>query len=114
LLEALDAVKTVQGRRGSMKASETTVQEVLQGKKQYVVPLYQRRYSWESKDGKNPLDQLWDDIRWLDGNDPTSTHFLGSVVIAPSPSNTPAGVVRWLVVDGQQRLTTTCIASSSR
>ena len=76
------------------------------GQKQYVVPLYQRRYSWESKDGKNPLDQLWDDIRWLDGNDPTSTHFLGSVVIAPSPSNTPAGVVRWLVVDGQQRLTT--------
>lgn len=89
-----------------MKASETTVREVLQGEKQYVVPLYQRRYSWERKDDKDPLNQLWDDILLLDGGDPASTHFLGSVVIAPSPSNTPAGVVRWLVVDGQQRLTT--------
>lgn len=83
-----------------MKASETTVRE-----KQYVVPLYQRRYSWERKDDKDPLNQLWDDILSLDSSDPTSTHFLGSVVLAPSPSNTPAGVVRWLVVDGQQRLT---------
>lgn len=89
-----------------MKASETTVREVLQGEKQYVVPLYQRRYSWERKDEKDPLNQLWDDIVSLDGSDPASTHFLGSIVIAPSPSNTPAGVVRWLVVDGQQRLTT--------
>ncbi len=89
-----------------MKASETTVREVLQGEKQYVVPLYQRRYSWERKDDKDPLNQLWDDILSLDGSDLTSTHFLGSVVLAPSPSNTPAGVVRWLVVDGQQRLTT--------
>lgn len=89
-----------------MKASETTVREILQGEKQYVVPLYQRRYSWERKDDKDPLNQLWDDIMLLDGSDPASTHFLGSLVIAPSPSNTPAGVVRWLVVDGQQRLTT--------
>ncbi len=43
-----------------VKASETTVREVLQGEKQYVVPLYQRRYSWERKDDKDPLDQLWD------------------------------------------------------
>jgi alkylated DNA nucleotide flippase Atl1 len=89
-----------------MKASETTVREVLQGEKQYFVPLYQRRYSWERKDDKDPLNQLWDDVLALDGSDPASTHFLGSMVIAPSPSNTPAGVVRWLVVDGQQRLTT--------
>ncbi|MCA1703894.1 MAG: DUF262 domain-containing protein, partial [Actinobacteria bacterium] len=89
-----------------MKASEATVREILQGEKQYVVPLYQRRYSWERKDDKDPLNQLWDDIMLLDDSDHASTHFLGSVVIAPSPSNTPAGVVRWLVVDGQQRLTT--------
>ncbi|MGH3674009.1 MAG: GmrSD restriction endonuclease domain-containing protein [Pseudonocardiaceae bacterium] len=89
-----------------MKASETTVRDVLQGEKQYVVPLYQRRYSWERKDDKDPLNQLWDDVLSLDSSDPASTHFLGSVVLAPSPSNTPAGVVRWLVVDGQQRLTT--------
>jgi uncharacterized protein with ParB-like and HNH nuclease domain len=44
----------------------------------------------------------------LDGG-PTATHFLGSVVLAPSPTNTPAGLQSWLVVDGQQRLTTLSI-----
>src|SRR5439155_15171547 len=38
-----------------------------------------------------------------------ASHFLGSVVLAPSPTNTPAGVQGWLVVDGQQRLTTLSI-----
>lgn len=87
-----------------MKATETTIREVLQGEKQYVVPLYQRRYSWENTADKDPLTQLWDDI--LELGDGPATHFIGSFVIAPSPSNTPAGVQTWLVVDGQQRLTT--------
>lgn len=41
-----------------MKASETTLRNLLQGERQYVVPLYQRPYSWERKD----LDQLWQDL----------------------------------------------------
>lgn len=89
-----------------MKATETTVREILQGEKQYVVPLYQRRYSWERKEDKDPLNQLWDDVLTLVDADGSTTHFLGSVVLAPSPANTPAGVQTWLVVDGQQRLTT--------
>jgi uncharacterized protein with ParB-like and HNH nuclease domain len=40
---------------------------------QYVIPAYQRRYSW----GYNQLLALWDDIDMLDGND---THLLGSIV----------------------------------
>jgi hypothetical protein len=39
----------------------------------------------------------------------THSHFLGSVVLAPSPTNTPASVQTWLVVDGQQRLSTLSI-----
>ena len=38
--------------------------------------------------------------------DPALTHFIGSLVLAPSPSNGPTGVQEFLVVDGQQRLTT--------
>ena len=86
-------------------ARETTLQELLGGAKQYQVPLYQRSYSW----GKSQLVKLWEDIRQL-ANDRTSrpelTHFIGSLVLAPSPANGPAGVQDWLVVDGQQRLTT--------
>ena len=39
-------------------AQETTLQDVLEATKQYIVPLYQRPYQW----GKNQLNQLWEDI----------------------------------------------------
>ena len=89
-----------------MKASETTVRQVLQGETQFVVPLYQRRYSWEHDKDKDPLGQLLNDLLQLVGDGGAGTHFLGSVVLAPSPTNTAGGITRWIVVDGQQRLTT--------
>ncbi|MFC8307706.1 DUF262 domain-containing protein [Streptomyces olivaceus] len=74
------------------------------------MPLYQRTYSWTEKH----LKQLWVDILeqadLLDSEEEkASTHFLGSVVLAPSPQN-EATFPRWLVVDGQQRLTTLSLA----
>jgi Protein of unknown function DUF262 len=89
-----------------VKASETTVRQVLQGETQFVVPLDQRRYSWEHDRDKDPLGQLWNDLLQLVGDGGTGTHFLGSIVLAPSPTNTAGGITRWIVVDGQQRLTT--------
>jgi Protein of unknown function DUF262 len=89
-------------------ARETTLQELLEGSKQYQVPLYQRTYSWK----QDQLRRLWEDILKLaqDRVDaPGATHFIGSLVLAPSPSNGPAGVSEFLVVDGQQRLTTLSI-----
>ncbi len=89
-------------------ARETTLQELLEGSKQYRVPLYQRTYSW----GKPQLARLWEDIVTLAQDravDPKLTHFVGSLVLAPSPTNGPAGVQEFLVVDGQQRLTTLSI-----
>jgi len=88
-----------------VKANETTLRNLLQGERQYVVPLYQRRYSWERRD----LQQLWNDLITVTEGGSSAAHFLGSVVLAPSPANTPAGVQVWLVVDGQQRLTTLSI-----
>jgi alkylated DNA nucleotide flippase Atl1 len=89
-------------------ARETTLQELLEGSKQYQVPLYQRTYSWT----KLQLARLWDDVKQLAADRverPALTHFIGSLVLAPSPSNGPAGVAEYLVVDGQQRLTTLSI-----
>lgn len=91
-----------------MKATETTLKELLEGTKQYQVPLYQRTYSW----AKEQHERLWNDLVLLTEErqeSPEATHFLGSVVLAPSPSNGPTGVHRYLVVDGQQRLTTLTI-----
>ncbi|MCO1657352.1 GmrSD restriction endonuclease domain-containing protein [Pseudonocardia humida] len=89
-----------------MKASETTVGQFLQGETQFVVPLYQRRYSWQHGKDKDHLGQLWDDLMVLAGDGGVTTHFLGSIVLAPSPATTAGGLTRWIVVDGQQRLTT--------
>lgn len=86
-------------------ARETTLQELLEGSKQYQIPLYQRTYSWSEKQ----LVRLWADIVQLAidrQDDDRATHFIGSLVLAPSPSNGPTGVAEYLVIDGQQRLTT--------
>jgi len=89
-----------------VKANETTLDQLLGAPVQYQVPLYQRTYSC----GEKQLSQLWTDLitvadQFVDGRS-VSTHFLGSMVLAPSPSISPAKVREWLIVDGQQRLTT--------
>lgn len=89
-------------------ARETSLQELLEGTKQYQVPLYQRTYSWT----RSQFERLWDDVIKLAEDrveDSSATHFIGSLVLAPSPSNGPTGVQEFLVVDGQQRLTTLSI-----
>jgi alkylated DNA nucleotide flippase Atl1 len=86
-------------------ARETTLQELLEGSKQYQVPLYQRTYSWK----QSQFERLWRDVSQLAEDrvdQPDLTHFIGSLVLAPSPANGPAGMAEFLVVDGQQRLTT--------
>ncbi|MFE9631344.1 DUF262 domain-containing protein [Streptomyces sp. NPDC006463] len=93
-----------------MQAKETLFADLVQGRaQQFQVPLYQRTYSWTDKQ----LSQLWNDIleqaELLGSGESASTHFLGSVVLAPSPQN-EATFPRWLVVDGQQRLTTLSLA----
>jgi alkylated DNA nucleotide flippase Atl1 len=93
-----------------MQAKETLFADLVQGRaQQFQVPLYQRTYSWTERQ----LAQLWSDILeqadLLESDDKASTHFLGSVVLAPSPQN-EATFPRWLVVDGQQRLTTLSLA----
>ncbi|MFH8370811.1 DUF262 domain-containing protein [Streptomyces sp. NPDC018031] len=93
-----------------MKASETILADLMQGRsQQFQIPLYQRTYSWTEKQ----LEQLWRDVldqaRLLEDGEAGTTHFLGSVVLAPSPVTEPT-FPRWLVVDGQQRLTTLSLA----
>lgn len=84
-----------------MKASETKLQPILEGTKQYVVPLFQRPYSW----GRKEWDVLWEDLTSLCENEGASSHFIGSIVTMPTVS-IPEGVTKYLLIDGQQRLTT--------
>lgn len=84
-----------------MHASETKFQPIIEGTKQYVVPLFQRSYSWQKKE----WEMLWNDLYDLYCSDNPRTHFIGSIVTMPTVS-VPEGVAKYLLIDGQQRLTT--------
>ena len=84
-----------------MQAKETKIQDIIEGTKQYVIPLFQRTYSWTSKE----WDILWKDLIELCEMENPRTHFIGSIVNMPTVS-VPEGVAKYLLIDGQQRLTT--------
>lgn len=67
---------------------------------QYVIPPYQRRYSWREAQ----IADLYDDINLIEGND---THLLGSIVCLTGFHR--AGMNGLELVDGQQRITTLLI-----
>lgn len=90
-----------------MEATPTQIIHFFSGFKQNVVPLYQRPYTWTEKQWK----ALWIDIISFydrDDADSKSTHFMGAVVTMPARS-VPVGVSKFLVIDGQQRLTTVAL-----
>lgn len=84
-----------------MQAKETKLQDLIEGTRQYIIPLFQRAYSWTSKE----WDILWKDLLELCEADNPRTHFIGSIVNMPTVS-VPEGVTKYLLIDGQQRLTT--------
>lgn len=90
----------------NMKASEKNIESIIEGKKQYIIPLFQRSYVWE----KEHWQTLWDDLIELYHNKGNhlskENHFLGSFVTTPFVENTEKSPKKFLLIDGQQRLTT--------
>lgn len=84
-----------------MNANETKLQPLIEGTKQYLVPLYQRPYTW----GDDYWKRLWSDLKELYTSNDDRPHFFGSIVTMPSTS-VPEGITKFLLIDGQQRLTT--------
>ena len=85
-----------------MQASEIRLRQLIEGTKQYLVPLFQRPYSWSEKHWKT----LWDDVLDQSKHGDGRPHFFGSIVTAQAKS-VPQGVFKHLLIDGQQRMTTT-------
>lgn len=85
-----------------MEATQAQLLSLLDGKKQFIIPIYQRTYSWQLRQ----CQQLFDDIIRVGSYENQISHFIGSVVYF-NPSSTPTtSVPELLVIDGQQRLTT--------
>jgi uncharacterized protein with ParB-like and HNH nuclease domain len=90
-----------------MDAHPCPISEFFNGTKQMLVPLFQRSYEWSDRH----WERLWDDLLEQyekQGEELFVTHFTGAIVTAPAHS-VPVGVSKYLVIDGQQRLTTIAI-----
>jgi uncharacterized protein with ParB-like and HNH nuclease domain/predicted transport protein len=85
-----------------MKATEANLLAFLRKSPQFVIPIYQRTYSWRLGECK----QLWDDILRAGRSDDVSAHFIGSVVYIEKGLYQISSQSPLLVIDGQQRLTT--------
>ena len=88
-----------------MKASERTLQQLLHSSDQYVIPVFQRYYTW----GTANWEQLMEDVgELLEVGAEDRRHFMGSIVTVPD-GHQPGSVPAYQVIDGQQRLTTLSI-----
>jgi uncharacterized protein with ParB-like and HNH nuclease domain/predicted transport protein len=85
-----------------MKATEARFLEFLKKSPQFIIPIYQRTYSWTDRECR----QLWDDILRTGGNDAIAAHFVGSIVYIEKGIYQVSNQSPLLVIDGQQRLTT--------
>lgn len=85
-----------------MKAKQKPILKFMEGTKQFCIPIFQRRYSWEQTD----CEQLWKSVLDAGEDDRREQHFLGSIVYMAREVQNMGSVPKFTVIDGQQRLTT--------
>lgn len=85
-----------------MEATQAQLLSLLDGKKQFTIPIYQRTYSWHLKQ----CQQLFLDIERIGNDESELSHFIGSIVYFKPGTSPVTSVPELLVIDGQQRLTT--------
>lgn len=85
-----------------MKAVEAKLLKFLSNSNQFVIPIYQRAYSWTEPE----CEQLWNDIIRAGEHESVAAHFMGSIVYIERDLYQVTSQLPLLVIDGQQRLTT--------
>lgn len=85
-----------------MKATEANLLKFLRKSPQFVIPIYQRNYSWKEDECR----QLWADLMRAGKDENINGHFIGSIVYVERALSSVTIQEALLVIDGQQRLTT--------
>lgn len=85
-----------------MKAVDSKLLALLKVSTQFVVPIYQRVYSWQESE----CAQLWSDIIRAGSDEKLGAHFAGSIVYVAKDEGTNTSAEPDLIIDGQQRVTT--------
>ena len=102
---------TVGKRYMNIKPQDKTIKELLLSEHQFVIPRFQREYSWEKKHYKEFLDDMLDCLLVENGNIMINQYFLGTMLFVGDCFENDHDEIA--VVDGQQRLTTITILFSA-
>jgi uncharacterized protein with ParB-like and HNH nuclease domain/predicted transport protein len=92
-----------------VKATEARLLDLLAKSSQFVIPIYQRTYSWTEAE----CAQLWADLLRAGADDALNAHFIGSIVHVEKGLSNLVSQEPNLVIDGQQRLTTATLLVSA-
>ena len=88
-----------------MKATQADLLNFLRRSSQFVIPIYQRNYSWTEEQCR----QLWSDLLRAGRDEKVTAHFIGSIVYVERGLSNVVQQEALLVIDGQQRLTTSTL-----
>jgi uncharacterized protein with ParB-like and HNH nuclease domain len=87
-----------------VKPSIKSLGEVLFSLSQYVIPVFQRNYRWE----RPQWEKFWLSLTEIRKPEKSGNHFMGFLVFVPGLAQ-PGQHTRFHLIDGQQRLTTSCL-----
>lgn len=92
------------------KAQPRTISDAFYLKRKYIIPRFQREYSWDQDELNELYDDLLDNLKYESSSLTASEYFIGSLVLVGDDDDTSN--IERQVVDGQQRLMTFTIVFS--
>lgn len=95
----------------NIKPYDKTIRDLLGSKRQFIIPRFQREYSWDKKNYQEFFEDMMSNLVINNGKIASSQYFLGTMLFI---GNFTEGTEQEIqVVDGQQRLTTITILFSA-
>lgn len=94
-----------------IKPYDKTIRDLLGSKRQFVIPRFQREYSWDKKNYQEFLEDMIGNLVINEGRISSSQYFLGTMLFIGNFTEGTEHEIQ--VVDGQQRLTTITILFSA-
>ena len=94
-----------------IKPSDKTIRDLLNSKRQFVIPRFQREYSWDKRNYKEFLEDMLGNLSVQNGEILPNPYFLGTMLFIGNFSEGTSKEIQ--IVDGQQRITTITILFSA-
>ena len=94
-----------------IKPYDKTIRELFVSGRQFMIPRFQREYSWDRKNYQEFFEDMMNNLSIVDGRISANQYFLGTMLFIGNFSEGTDQEIQ--VVDGQQRLTTITILFSA-